>query len=58
MKLVNTGVGLGLAICRRIAAAHGGTIDVDSISGQGSTFRVHLPLSRPVAGREPMRHAG
>ena len=38
------GVGLGLSIGRWIAEAHGGTIDVRSSPGSGSTFRVRLPL--------------
>jgi signal transduction histidine kinase len=37
------GTGLGLTICQQIVTAHGGSIDVRSDEGQGTTFRVHLP---------------
>ncbi len=37
------GVGLGLAICKWIAEAHGGTIEVQSRPGRGTTFSVTLP---------------
>jgi PAS domain S-box-containing protein len=39
-----SGFGLGLWIAREIVAAHGGSIDVDSAVGRGSTFIVRLPL--------------
>ena len=38
------GTGLGLSIARRIIAAHGGRIDVESIVGWGSRFMIRLPL--------------
>ena len=37
------GTGLGLMICHRIVLDHGGSIEVESLSGQGATFRVRLP---------------
>ncbi|HTY05160.1 MAG TPA: ATP-binding protein [Gemmatimonadales bacterium] len=41
------GAGLGLAICRWIAEAHGGSIDVQSRPGRGTTFTVSLPRDVP-----------
>jgi signal transduction histidine kinase len=39
------GAGLGLSIARWIAQAHRGEIQVESVPGQGSNFRVRLPLA-------------
>jgi PAS domain S-box-containing protein len=39
------GAGIGLAICKKIAETHGGTIRADGVLGQGSVFTVELPLS-------------
>jgi chemotaxis protein histidine kinase CheA len=35
---------VGLAIVREAAQAHGGDVSVESASGAGATFRLHLPL--------------
>jgi signal transduction histidine kinase len=45
------GSGLGLSLARRLAQVLGGDIFVDSVPGEGSTFRVELPLEY----REPER---
>jgi PAS domain S-box-containing protein len=38
------GLGLGLAICKRIVDAHGGTISVKSKGGEGTTVTICLPI--------------
>jgi signal transduction histidine kinase len=43
------GSGIGLAIVAELTRAHGGTVEVETVAGEGSTFRVHLPRSgRPA----------
>jgi signal transduction histidine kinase len=57
----NAGVGLGLAIAKRILDLHSGTIDVKSRVGCGSEFTIHLPLElkrqqmRPAFTRESLK---
>jgi hypothetical protein len=41
------GTGLGLTIARAIVDAHGGSITFTSVEGEGTTFRVRLPLAGP-----------
>ena len=43
------GSGIGLAICRKIAERHGGTIGARSTPGEGATFHVSLPLQHQAA---------
>ena len=46
-----SGSGLGLAIVRSIVEMHGGTIDVQSVVGEGTVFRIELPKATQ-GGRE------
>jgi two-component system OmpR family sensor kinase len=44
------GTGLGLAIVHYLVTAHGGTVQVDSVRGAGTTFTIHIPRSSADEG--------
>src|ERR1035437_4643151 len=46
------GAGLGLSIVKSICAAHHGRIEANSLPGQGSRFRVELPLAAPATNNQ------
>jgi CheY-like chemotaxis protein/anti-sigma regulatory factor (Ser/Thr protein kinase) len=52
------GLGLGLALARRLAQTMGGGIGVKSEAGHGSVFTVKLPLHRPQPTELPALHTG
>lgn len=45
------GMGIGLASIHQIVVQHGGTLDVQSAEGRGSTFTVRLPLEAPESAQ-------
>jgi signal transduction histidine kinase len=47
------GTGLGLFITRQVIQQHGGRIDVESVLGEGTVFRVRLPRVLPNSEKEP-----
>jgi signal transduction histidine kinase len=56
-KPAGKGSGLGLAMCRQIAARHNGRIELHSAAGQGTTFRVLLPIAQHPAQLAPAQAA-
>ena len=51
-KEVGKGTGLGLSVSYGIVKAHGGKINVESVVGTGTTFRIWLPIAPP--SNEPL----
>ena len=49
------GTGLGLAMVKRLAELHGGTVAVASAEGEGARFAAWLPLRVPEESRAPSR---
>ena len=47
------GTGLGLAITKHVMQRHGGELRIESVVGQGSTFRLVFPQSRVVGASTP-----
>jgi PAS domain S-box-containing protein len=56
-KPAGQGTGLGLSTVYGIVRQHGGFVEVESTTGRGTTFRVHLPVAveEPGAAEEPHR---
>ena len=52
-RAIGQGSGLGLSLGHGIVADHGGSIEVESTVGVGTTFRVRLPIRRPNARKSP-----
>ncbi|MFZ5445061.1 MAG: sensor histidine kinase [Myxococcota bacterium] len=52
-KPVGVGAGLGLAVCAAVASQLGGTVEVESTEGEGSTFTLRLPVDAVPVAEEP-----
>jgi hypothetical protein len=51
-KINAQGTGLGLSICKRMIEKMGGTVTVDSIEGEGTTFTVSLVMKAQIISQE------
>lgn len=51
---VREGIGLGLAVSRRLAVLMGGSLDAESVAGEGSTFHLRLPAPSPASLPAPV----
>ncbi len=51
------GTGLGLPLAKRLTELHGGTFEIESTKGEGTTVRVRLPLGNDVRHAEEARAA-
>jgi signal transduction histidine kinase len=47
------GTGLGLPIAKQVIEQHGGTIELESVVGEGTTFRIRLPRHQAASMSEP-----
>jgi DNA-binding response OmpR family regulator len=48
-SILNQGTGIGLSITKEFVRMHGGVIEVESQPGQGSVFKIRLPLTKAAA---------
>src|SRR6185503_11585800 len=48
------GVGIGLALVKELTELHGGTVAVESVEGQGTTFTIRMPYIEADAGAVPV----